>query len=129
MNSPWEKGICNETSGFLFSHPCDRMSVAECGQCERPVCNDHAHVTDAAGATLCTSCVKKSRKINRRHQRQRGYHDSDFYDDPYFYGPRYGGYWYRSHHHVHDVHDFTEADAESLHDAGDFEFENDMTES
>ena len=132
MTTNWEKGICNEKSGFLFSHPCDRMPRGECSQCRKPICVDHSHVLDdTSDVAVCTTCAKETKRVNRKSQRRRGYHDRDFYDDPYFYGPRYGGYWDRRHRHRHDhdEHDFTEADAESLHNIGDHEFENDMTES
>ena len=126
----WESGVCNENSGFLFRHPCDRPANQVCSLCQRPVCSDHAHVGDA-NQLFCTSCTKKSRRITRGHQRQRGYRDDDFYDDPYFYGPRYGGYWYRRgvDPSFHDQNDFTEADGASFNQFGDDEFESDMTES
>lgn len=146
MTTQWRKDICNEKSGFLFSHPCDRLPNQTCSLCEKPICNDHAHPQHDQQETkmVCTTCAKKARKITKNHQRQRGYRSRDFYDDPYFYGPQYGGYWYRrgiysshhDHHHSHDDHwghdrnDFTEADGESFQqNFGDDEFESDMTES
>lgn len=133
MTTNWQKGICNEKSGFLFSHPCDRLPRGNCSQCEKPICSDHSHLLeDHADAAICTSCAKEAKKINRKHQRRGRYYGDDFYDDPYFYGPRYGWYWdrrRRHHDHDHDEYDFTEADAESLQNVGEYEFENDMTES
>lgn len=142
----WRNDICNEKSGFLFSHPCDRLPNQACSLCAKPICNEHAHpLEDQQGVKMiCTTCAKKARKVTKTNQRHRGYRSGDFYDDPYFYGPRYGGYWYRSGVHMshhdhydshdddwgHDRNDFTEADGESFQqDFGDDEFETDMTES
>ena len=83
------------------------------------------------GSVVCTTCRKQQRKISRKSRQGRRYDDNDFFDDPYFYGPRYGGHrgYYPGVDRLHDPHDFTEADSESLHFVGDDEFEQDMTES
>jgi hypothetical protein len=60
---------------------------------------------------------------------KRDHHD-DY--DAYFYGGYYYGYGYYGGHHssIHnDPNDFTEADAESLTNEADEDFENDMSES
>ncbi|MAD80759.1 MAG: hypothetical protein CMJ50_07950 [Planctomycetaceae bacterium] len=127
-------GICNEKSGFLFSHECFRSPIGNCSSCQKPVCEDHSHAFD--GNVLCTSCAKKDRKRRGRDETGRQYGPSRHYDDhdPYFYGGYYyGATYYDSYHHhgssVHDPHDFTEADAESLASEGDEGFESDMSES
>lgn len=120
MPKAWESGICNETSGFLFSHPCDQFCVHECGKCGRPICQDHAQ--HDVGRVLCTTCARK--RVSRGHH---GTHD-DY--DPYFYGGTgyghsRGGFFF----HRHDPHDFTEGDAAGLRAEMDDDFENDMSAS
>lgn len=119
MPKTWEPGICNETSGFLFSHPCDQLCVHQCGKCGRPICQDHAR--HDVGRILCTTCARK--RAGRGH---------DTYDDydPYFYGGTgyghsRGGFFF----HRHDPHDFTEGDAAGLRAEMDDDFENDMSAS
>lgn len=130
----WDPNCCNDKSGFLFSHACWNPPTGECSHCGKPICDDHTKW--ANDQPFCASCVK--REI-QRSQRQGVHHGHD-YHDPYFYGshhyPGYGyyrpGYWGYStyHHHTrHDPHDFTEADAESLAQETDEDFETEMDES
>lgn len=141
----WEKGICNEKAGLLFSHPCDRMQKNHCQRCERPICQDHTHQDPIGGQEVCTTCLKQSRQkqqdANRGRNNLSSYEDhdhfhNDHYHDPYFYGTYYGSHWgtggYGSFTHSrshHDPHDFTEADGESFRVQSDEGFESDMTES
>lgn len=87
-------GMCQETSGFLFSHKCDRFSVSKCARCGKPLCDDHAHSGPDA-VIACTSCVKQEAKAARQANQadqtntQHYYHEHYYYNDPYFYGPRY----------------------------------------
>ena len=128
MNEQWDRNFCNEKSGFLFSHACDRPASVSCGHCDKPVCGDHLHSVE--GQSVCTSCAKrqKSQAGNRTNR-----HYDRYDDDPYFYG----GYYYGSGFHSfgyrsasqHDPHDFTEADSESLLSDHEDGFENDMSES
>ena len=129
----WNLGICNEKSGFLFSHACDRLPVQNCSRCQKPICQEHAHVQDA-GAMICTSCARRldARNEQRGYQGRRGHRYYDgYYGDPYFYGRPYGYGWgmHRHRHHHHDPHDFTEADGESFNSHDDVDFESDLTES
>ena len=126
MSKQWEAGLCNEKSGFLFSHKCFRFHDHTCGHCEKPICEEHTH--QAGGGMFCTSCLKKqqARPVGRPHH----------YDSPYFYGGYYYGHsYYASHGHgsssmgTPDPADFTEADAESLESEFDADFESDMSES
>lgn len=142
MPKSWDRGICNEKSGFLFSHECFQPPDDVCMKCQKPICSDHAHELLGAkqGGVLCTSCVKKDRKqLGKRQAREVGrssgnYHENyDTYDEPYFWS---GYYYATAYQHsepsarVSDPHDFTEADAESLQGADDGEgFETDMSES
>jgi hypothetical protein len=125
MANDWDSNICNEKSGFLFNHACDRTPARECHNCERPICMDHSH--GSKQGVVCTTCAKKSQRKQKRSSRQ-----SHYRDDPYFYGGYYyGGGYDRGYHGSsrHDYNDFTEADSESLQDEGDDGFENDMSES
>jgi len=137
--SEWEKGICNEKSGLLFSHPCDRLQRNTCGRCLRPICVDHTHTDPVGGQEICTTCMRGSQDRQQQaqddHSNPRSRHYGH-YHDPYFYGSYYGGYWGvggyasgTSYHHHHDPHDFTEADGESFRVQSDDGFESDMTES
>ena len=139
MSKQWEAGLCNEKSGFLFSHKCFRFHDHTCEQCEKPICEEHTH--QAGGAMFCTSCLKKmpqAQPVGRHHNpsddhsSSHGYH----YNSPYFYGGYYYGHsYYASHGHgsssmgTPDPADFTEADAESLESEFDADFESDMSES
>lgn len=125
----WVAGMCNEKSGFLFSHECYHAPSETCTGCQKPICTEHAHADGAA--FQCTSCVKKnrSRESSTRSGRRSTY---DHYDDPYFYSGYYFGhsnYGRGFHHRDHDPFDFTEADGQGL--AGDMDdtFENDMSAS
>ena len=134
----WDPHRCNEKSGFLFDHACKYGPVANCGRCERPVCNDHLR-DDDNGQPVCITCAKKELKDLGRNQqvRKRGFgRHSRWHDhDPYFYGGwgHYGhGYWghqnYQHAMHRDDV-DFTEADSSGLDDGDAADFESDMSES
>ena len=132
MARDWDIGMCNERSGFLFSHECYRPTVESCNSCQKPVCEDHSHKIE--GTVLCTACAKKDRQRRGRDESGRRYSHSDYYDDhdPYFYGGYYYGYGYYGSYHGSsrgDPDDFTEADAESLASETDEGFESDMSES
>ncbi|MBM83489.1 MAG: hypothetical protein CMJ78_23265 [Planctomycetaceae bacterium] len=136
--SQWESNVCNDKSGFLFSHKCDRTPSEVCTICDKPICEDHTEMSE--GDPMCKSCVKVDlRKRGRREMSSRFGPSRVERDDPYYYGGYYYngfGYYRRGHwgydeYHeaIHDGNDFTEADAESLGFEGDADFENDMGES
>jgi hypothetical protein len=104
-----DKGMCLETSGFLFSHRCDRFAVQMCMYCGKPLCESHGH--PGAEGVACTTCVKQRPKDDpEAEKRDRPATDDDAddsdadstsdddtstsdYDAPYFYGQRwYPGY-------------------------------------
>lgn len=62
---------CQERSGFLFAHACDRLSAYGCGVCGKPICVEHTRM-GTSGPT-CIGCVLVDQPQT----------DSD--DDPYFY--------------------------------------------
>ncbi|MCA9139812.1 MAG: hypothetical protein KDB00_23730 [Planctomycetales bacterium] len=85
---------------------------------------------------ICTSCAKKRDRGLRggtsKSSSSRDRTDDDYYDQPYFYGGHYfGTSYYDSYNRGgrNDPNDFTEADASSLSDEMDDDFENDMSES
>lgn len=104
-NAPGD-GMCQETTGFLFSHQCDRFAVQACVRCGKWVCNDHNH--EGADGAVCTTCAKlepqqpppddpaaepqtpggaaTAPQSRVAPSRSTGY----YRDDPYFYG----SYWY-----------------------------------
>lgn len=110
--SDWpQDGLCQESSGFLFRHRCDRFSQSVCGRCGRPVCHDHGHLL--SDGVACTSCVKRAPATTARTPRDsngssngssnagdvddairgRPINESNtgpVLDDPFFQGPR----WY-----------------------------------
>ncbi len=148
-----DDGMCHETSGFLFSHKCDRFSVQKCGLCQKPVCEDHGHQTPEG--IVCTVCLKKKAADERLAKTDtdtthHSYHDH-YSSDPYFYGPRYypgygvhstvrrsetttssvdsdntSGGDFPSDGASPDPADFTEGDAESVRQEEDADFETDM---
>lgn len=135
-------GLCNETSGFLFSHRCDRLAVKNCFHCGKPVCQDHAHpITEG---TACTTCLKNESSPDPAAEEVAGStppgtpvtttgntnRSRPYYDDPYFYGsnyyPGYGygygygsgyGYYGRTRSRRKTEEDTTASDA---HDPNDF---------
>lgn len=76
-------GQCNETAGFLFSHPCDEPSAHVCGECQKPVCAKH--VADTNGTLRCTTCAKRWWKTSgtTNSSAHAGY--DPYYGGPYFY--------------------------------------------
>ncbi|MFK7820724.1 MAG: hypothetical protein AB8G99_18545 [Planctomycetaceae bacterium] len=120
MTDPqYRAGECNEKAGFLFPHACGRASTRECGQCAKPICEQHL-ARGVGDGTLCTSCGKVAKEANPPQQKQGEYYDPD----PYFYADEYyeDYYWGRN--------DFTENDEAVLNDSrspNDLSgFENDM---
>ena len=50
------EGNCQEKSGFLFKHLCDRPSVDRCVVCAKCVCDFHGHHTPMG--TQCAICLR-----------------------------------------------------------------------
>ena len=147
MAKDWTPGMCNEKSGFLFSHECFHPPDGQCGKCQKPVCEEHSH--SDGGIVICTTCVRKSRQRDgtQTHDDHHSHYESHWeppdpdqrdgtqtHDDhhPYFYGGYYAGYGYYGGSQFADrvdPIDFTEADSESLAGEADEGFENDMSAS
>lgn len=124
----WVEGMCNEKSGFLFSHECYHAPAEICAGCQKPICEEHSHADGEI--CLCTSCMKKRKsRGNTGGGRNRSTHND--YNDPYFYSGYYFGYGNHGGflHRDHDPFDFTEADSQGLAGDTDSGFENDMSAS
>ena len=115
---------CLETSGFLFSHPCNQAATGACQKCGKHVCARHTHPTPSG--FMCTSCAKK--EVQRTRQQRQAWSGWD--DDPYLYDTYYySGYgYYGRGSWGWDLYgnDFTEADGDSFQDGTDGDWEHDM---
>lgn len=104
---------CQERSGFLFAHACDREAVASCASCGKMVCHEHLRP-----GTTCVSCAKRAGVADPQHRvgSSRGPYDND----PYWYASSY----YMGYHYYddrdHRVFD-SATDANQAGFEGDFE--------
>ncbi|MFP2900097.1 hypothetical protein [Corallococcus sp. 4LFB] len=118
---------CLETSGFLFSHPCERGASTQCMRCQKPICALHLRMLDGA-ETVCVTCARAA--DNGDEDRDRS--DTTDEDDPSYYYEDYGYYgrdaWRSSgsSSSSRDTNDFTEADGESVRREDDASFEEDL---
>jgi hypothetical protein len=114
---PWiatPAGRCEETAGFLFTHPCDRPPAHACQSCRKTICVEHTRLVDAR--RLCVACARTAAAIDDR--------------DPYFYGHSYyGSPWHHGGTSTRDPDDFTDGDSASLQHSGDATFEDDLDAS
>ncbi len=67
---------CQERSGFLFAHACDRPEAWNCAACGKPICAEHTRLTEAGN--VCISCLQ-AQQTQQTADQQAGH-------DPYFYG-------------------------------------------
>ena len=78
---------CQERSGFLFAHDCDRAAVWNCSVCGKSICGEHTRMGDA-GPT-CIGCLRttmaQQQEQQQQQQNQQGTSDTDTTDDPYLY--------------------------------------------
>lgn len=73
---------CEERSGFLFAHGCDRPPVDQCAACGKWVCTEH--IRQLGNRFLCVTCHRAQTGTPAPQQtstQQRGYYD---YDDDWF---------------------------------------------
>jgi hypothetical protein len=47
---------CQDRSGFLFSHPCDRLATGQCTTCGKAICVEHTRLTDTG--PRCVTCLR-----------------------------------------------------------------------
>ncbi|MCU0242015.1 MAG: hypothetical protein MUF51_06290 [Vicinamibacteria bacterium] len=66
---------CEERSGFLFAHECDRPAAWQCTACGKSICFEHTRM--GANGYTCITCMRA------QPERQE---DDNVSDDPYFYG-------------------------------------------
>lgn len=71
---------CEDRSGFLFAHACDRPATVSCEACGKHVCA--FHLRGEGGTPLCVTCART---------RQDQPTDPD---DPHRYGERHGSSYY-----------------------------------
>jgi hypothetical protein len=82
---------CEERSGFLFAHACDRPVAWSCATCGKSICAEHTRMTESGYG--CISCVRlqgeqtdQEREQQQQQQQQQGQGQPDrTTDDPYFY--------------------------------------------
>lgn len=135
MSEAWTEGMCNESTGFLFRHPCQNFARNRCAACSKRICDDHTSLVE--GVAYCPACGQaESRRRGIAPDRGRG--DDDTYYDGGTYYSGYGhhrpGRWGHAHSHggrvePNDPDDLQAGDAESLRTEGDEGFEVDMSES
>ena len=49
---------CDDRSGFLFAHACDRPAAGACSVCGKPICTQHTRMS-AQGPT-CITCLHQT---------------------------------------------------------------------
>jgi hypothetical protein len=101
---------CEERSGLLFAHACDRASLYGCTVCGKAICIEHTRM-GTSGPT-CIACVATAEPGT----------DSD--DDPYFYRHGRDDYHSRSYYDADD-RDAFESDT-TADDASDSAAEGDL---
>jgi hypothetical protein len=100
---------CQERSGFLFAHACDRPAVYHCTHCAKAICLEHTRVGEAG--PMCIGCVATAQPQA----------DSD--DDPYFYRRGRDDYHTRSYYDADDRRAFDRTPSSADDDA---ELETDL---
>ncbi|WP_223641055.1 hypothetical protein [Corallococcus sp. EGB] len=119
---------CLETSGFLFSHPCERGATTQCMRCQKPICVLHMRTLDGE-ETVCVTCARAADNGDENRDASSSEYDED---DPSYYYEDYGYYgrdaWRGSGSSSSgtDRNDFTEADGESVRREDDASFEEDL---
>jgi hypothetical protein len=105
---------CQERSGFLFAHACDRPPAGACSRCTKAICLEHTRL--AGGLPCCIGCAKEAETAD-------GQERSEHEDDPYWYsGDSSSGYT------TYDADDFKAFD-HTEEPAGDDQFETDAAGS
>lgn len=130
---------CQETAGFLFSHPCPRPALHQCTACAKPICSEHGH--EAGGGLMCTTCYR-DRDTEEENENLGDTDDGDSeegQDEDGFNPMLSSSYYYQGYGHYgpgswghrlpDDPHDFTEADGRVLdknESVENLDFEEDM---
>lgn len=85
---------CADTSGFLFSHPCDRLATGQCATCGKPICIEHTRLTETG--PRCVTCLRDEQVDREPRDRDRDTGTSDrsepaTVDEPPASEGRFGG--------------------------------------
>lgn len=73
---------CEERSGFLFAHACDRMAVWPCVSCGKNICPEHTRLSEAG--SVCITCMRQQMTTQEQDPQHRAQQNQTT-DDPYFY--------------------------------------------
>ena len=79
---------CQERSGFLFAHACDRPVAWSCATCGKAICAEHTRMTESGYG--CIGCVRlQNEQAEKEREEQQGEQKAgeggEETDDPYFY--------------------------------------------
>ena len=79
---------CQERSGFLFAHACDRAVARCCTRCGKAICAEHTRM--AEDGYTCISCLRlvqdeQQQQREQQEQQQQGQGETSTTDDPSFY--------------------------------------------
>ena len=76
---------CEERSGFLFAHECDRPVAWSCASCGKAICAEHTRMTETGYG--CISCVRtQNQQADEQQKEQQQQADgTQTTNDPYFY--------------------------------------------
>jgi hypothetical protein len=100
---------CEERSGFLFAHACDRAATGTCSHCDKSICVEHTRF--GSSGPLCITCMRTTtdEDPNADPQAQAARQNPD---DPYFYGSRYDDSFDADDYSAFDESDSSEGAAE-----------------
>jgi hypothetical protein len=78
---------CQERSGFLFAHACDRPVAWSCTRCGKAICAEHTRMAeDGYTCITCLRLVQDEQSKEREEQEKKAEgDDTSTTDDPYFY--------------------------------------------
>ena len=76
---------CQERSGFLFAHDCDRPAAWACTQCAKMICAEHTRMSEQGYTCIsCLRLVQQEQQQEREQQEQKQQDSGETTDDPYF---------------------------------------------
>jgi hypothetical protein len=91
--------MCEERTGFLFAHACERPSVWGCSACGKPICAEHTRLTDTGNTCIACARTQQQQIADQNNQQVAGTGPTN---DPYFYD------W--GHRRSYDVDDYKSFD-------------------
>jgi hypothetical protein len=79
---------CEDRSGFLFAHACDRPATGACSHCGKQICIEHTRFE--GGTPLCVTCMATTTPDDpNADPAQAQARAQPAEDDPYFYRSRH----------------------------------------